>query len=353
MENMVGYRFNNIYKDKKVLVTGHTGFKGSWLCVWLELLGAKVIGYSLPPNSNPNHFELLRFSNLTSVFGDINDYNKLKNIIDKHEPDIVFHLAAQPLVRYSYSHPVKTFQTNIMGVVNLLQISKSSNSIKAVVNITSDKCYENLNTPHRYSEDDKLGGYDPYSASKACAEIVSASYRDSFMKDKNILLASCRAGNVIGGGDWAEDRLIPDIIRSIASNKKLTIRQPNATRPWQHVLDPLSGYLLLGQKLLEGKKEYARSWNFGPHNEKGISVKTIVEQLKEMWPAFEYEIQQDDTLHEANFLELDCSLARAKLKWNSTYTTQEALKQTIEWYKSFYANGNISTKEQIQKFMQG
>ena len=280
MENL----FGGIYKGKKVLLTGHTGFKGSWLALWLHKMGADVVGIALPAPTSPNHLELLNL-NITSEMIDIRDAKAINKAFQKHQPEIVFHLAAQPLVRYSYENPHETFETNVMGTINIYEAVRNCSSVEVIVNITSDKCYDNKEWIWGYRENDAMGGYDPYSASKGCAELVTASYRNSFFnldsygKSHNVLLASCRAGNVIGGGDWADDRLIPDIMRAVDKNETVTIRSPHATRPWQHVLEPLSGYLLVGQKLLEGKKEFADGWNFGPSDEGSISVKEVVEHI--------------------------------------------------------------------------
>ena len=277
--------FNGIYNNKTVLVTGHTGFKGSWLCFWLIQMGAKVIGYSLEPPTSPNHFELLNLD-MVSVIGDIRDSNRLNAVFAQYQPEIVFHLAAQPLVRLSYKEPVETFETNVIGTLKVFEACRNTKSVRAIVNITSDKCYENKEWVWGYRENDPMGGYDPYSASKGCAELVTSSYRNSFFnvneygKSHNVLLASCRAGNVIGGGDWAKDRLMTDIMVAVSEGKKVVIRNPRATMPWQHVLEPLSGYLMLGQKLLEGKKEFAQAWNFGPGEQGAITVKEVVENIK-------------------------------------------------------------------------
>jgi len=350
--------FGGIYLNKKVLVTGHSGFKGSWFCKWLDLMGAEVLGYSLEPNTNPNHFENLDLK-CKSIFCDIKDLEKLKNIILEFKPEIIFHFAAQPLVRISYLQPYETIQTNIIGSTNLLEIIRKVDFVKAFVNITSDKCYENKELENKaYAESDSLGGYDIYSASKACSELVTASYRDSFFNldnykiTHNILIATCRAGNVIGGGDWSLDRLIPDIVKSIVDKKKVLIRNPKAVRPWQHVLEPLSGYLLVGQFLLEEKKEFARAWNFGPQIDSEIYVEDLVKKIKKYWDSFEYEIEQNKSNpHEANFLKLDSSFAKNILGWKPIFDIEKCLEKTISWYKDFYEKNKINTVEDIQEFI--
>lgn len=351
------YRYNSVYKDKKVFITGHTGFKGSWLSLWLTELGANVIGYSLKANTEPNHYDNLNL-NIISIIDDIRDKSSLQKALFKHQPDIVFHLAAQPLVRYSYQHPIETFETNIMGTVNLFEAIKHVSSIKAVINITSDKAYENKESEEGYKETDSMGGYDPYSASKGCSEIITSSYRNSFFnlneygKNHHVLVASARAGNVIGGGDWAEDRLIPDIIKSMTLNKKVEIRSPNSIRPWQHVLEPLSGYLLLGKELLEGKKEYAEAWNFGPSDESTITVKEVVEYIRKYWDKINYMINEDKIhVHEAKLLKLNCSKARSKLGWKPKWNSETTFKETVNWYKEFYENNCICSKEQLIKYI--
>lgn len=346
--------FGGLYNNKKVLITGHTGFKGSWLALWLTQMGAKVIGYSLGVPSEPNHIELLDLD-IVSIIGDIRDAKKLNEVYDKYQPDIVFHLAAQSLVRYSYNNPVETFETNIMGTINVYEAARQTESVKAIVNITSDKAYKNKEWGHRgYRENDAMGGHDPYSASKGCAELVTSSYRNSFFnldaynKSHHILLASCRAGNAIGGGDWADDRLIPDIMRAVNNNEKVIIRSPNATRPWQHVLEPLSGYLLVGQKLLEGKKEFAEGWNFGPGDKGSIAVKEVVEYIKQYWNKIDYTINEDNNNpYETNLLKLDCSKAHLKLGWSAKWDSQTTFEKTVTWYKEFYENKNIISLQQL------
>jgi CDP-glucose 4,6-dehydratase len=350
--------FNGIYNGTRVIVTGHTGFKGSWLAFWLTQLGAKVLGYSLSPNTSPNHFSMLSL-NIENIIGDIRDINNLKNVFNNFKPEIIFHLAAQPLVLLSYKEPINTFETNIMGTVNVLETSRKIDSLRAIVNITSDKCYENKEWIWGYRENDAMGGYDPYSASKGCAELISNTYLNSFFnkseyrKAHNVLLSTARAGNVIGGGDWANDRIIPDIIKAAHKNEKVIIRNPNATRPWQHVLDPLSGYLHIGQKLLEGENEFAGPWNFGPSDEGSLSVKEVVEIAIKNWNKIKYTIQEDrNKPYEANLLKLDCSKAHMKLKWHSVWSSSEAIFRTIEWYKNFYENNIILTKEHLNNYIE-
>jgi len=338
--------FSGIYLNKTVLVTGHTGFKGSWLCLWLIQMGAKVIGYSLEAPTTPNHIDLLNLE-MTSIVGDIRDIDKLNSIFEEYKPDIVFHLAAQALVRLSYENPIETYEINVIGTLKVLEASKN-NDVKAIVNITSDKAYENKEWIWGYRENDPMGGYDPYSSSKGCADILVNSYRNSYFnpseykKSHNTLLASCRAGNVIGGGDWAQDRLIPDIILSVSQNKKVSIRNPYATRPWQHVLEPLSGYLHIGQKLLEKKVEFSDAWNFGPSDDGSVTVEEVVNNVKKHWDKIDYEINKDqNALHEANLLKLDCSKAHILLKWKDVWDSNTTFEKTVKWYKSYYEEGKI------------
>ncbi|WP_172106920.1 CDP-glucose 4,6-dehydratase [Allofrancisella frigidaquae] len=349
--------FGGIYRGKTVLVTGHTGFKGSWLVYWLSRMGAKVIGYSLEAPTNPNHIELLNL-NIASIIGDIRDQVKLNQIFEVYKPDIVFHLAAQPLVRLSYESPVETYETNVIGTLKVFEACRMYN-VKAVVNITSDKVYDNKEWVWGYRENDPMGGYDPYSSSKGCADLLATSYRNSYFnldeykKTHNTLIATCRAGNVIGGGDWAKDRLITDIMTSVSKNKKVIIRNPYATRPWEHVLEPLSGYLQIGQKLLEGKKEFAEAWNFGPSDEGSITVKEVVKRVKKHWDKIDYEINKDpDQLHEANLLKLDCSKAHIRLKWRDVWDSETTFEKTVKWYKSFYEdNKKILTENDLECYI--
>ena len=332
--------FNNVYKDKKVLLTGHTGFKGSWLSLWLTKLGAKVCGYSLEPNTTPSMFDSLNIEDniYQSHFGDILDIEKLRKIIIDFQPDIIFHLAAQPLVRLSYSEPLLTYKTNVIGTLNVLEVAKHCNSVKAFVNVTTDKCYENKEINKGYKEDAPMGGYDMYSSSKGCVEIMSSSFRRSFLQDENSMaMATARAGNVIGGGDWAKDRLIPDCIRSINQNIDIEIRNPIAVRPWQHVLEPLSGYLLLGQKLLEEGHKYAEGFNFGPNEESVLTVAEVAKNVCEKYQKGNVVVGEKSPLHEANLLMLNIEKAKEVLGWEPTYTADIAIKETVDWYKHFYS----------------
>ena len=348
--------FSGIYKNKTVLVTGHTGFKGSWLVYWLSQMGAKVIGYSLEAPTNPNHIELLNLD-IISIIGDIRDLEKLNQTFETYKPDIVFHLAAQPLVRLSYENPIETYETNVIGTLKVFEACRANN-VKAIVNITSDKAYENKEWIWGYRENDSMGGYDPYSSSKGCADILASSYRNSYFNPKeykkthNTLLATCRAGNVIGGGDWAKDRLITDIMISVSQGKKVSIRNPKATRPWEHVLEPLSGYLHIGQKLLEEKVEFAEAWNFGPSDEGSITVEQVVHNVKKHWDKIDYEINQDpNQLHEANLLKLDCSKAHILLKWKDVWDSDTTFEKTVKWYKAFYEDEEILTKEDLEEYV--
>ena len=332
--------FNNAYRGKKVFVTGHTGFKGGWLCVWLKMLGAKVCGYSLIPNYQPSLFEVLDLNVKIdqSVIGNILDERQLERTLTNFKPDIIFHLAAQPLVRFSYTYPKLTYETNIIGTLNVLEAARKCQSVRAFVNVTTDKCYENRETLDGYKEDAPMGGYDMYSSSKGCVEIMSSSYRRSFLsKEGAFLLATARAGNVIGGGDWSSDRLVPDCIRSIIRNEVIEIRNPDSIRPWQFILEPISGYLLLGQKLLEYGRICADGFNFGPNNEDLLKVIDVVNNLIEKWGKGNVVIKNDkDNFHEANFLILNIDKAKKILGWYPTLKIGEAIRETVSWYKNFY-----------------
>ncbi len=331
--------FHNIYQGKKVFITGHTGFKGSWLTLWLGKLGAQVCGYSLAPHTQPSLFEQLDIAHqmTQSVIGDILDEKHLQETLHAFRPDIVFHLAAQPLVRLSYAAPVSTYTTNVLGTLHVLTYASECPTVKAFVNVTSDKCYENRGTSHPYRETDPLGGYDMYSSSKACVEIMSSSFRRSFLQSpKAMALATARAGNVVGGGDWAEDRLIPDCIRALVNHAPLTIRNPQAIRPWQYVLEPLSGYLLLGEKLLEEGSKYAHSFNFGPQEKRSFTVLEIAKTLARLYGEELLLTPASSSLHEEPLLQLNIQKAKRQLGWSPIYTIQETLTQTAAWYKRFY-----------------
>ena len=353
MENMeIASLFGGIYKDRVCLVTGHTGFKGSWLVYWLQQMGAKVIGYSLEPLTEPNHYSLLQ-KNYTSIIGDVKDSEKLNGVFSQHRPEIVFHLAAQALVRYSYENPFETFNTNVMGTINVFEASKNTETVKAIINVTSDKCYDNKEWIWGYRENDSMGGHDPYSASKGCAELVTASYQKSFFDKNDKLLASVRAGNVIGGGDWSKDRLIPDIVKSAKNQAPVEIRNPLSTRPWQHVLEPLSGYLTLGWNLLSGKKAYAEGWNFGPKIENNLKVKQVITVAQNYWPKMTFQINQDKSQHhEANLLMLDCSKANKILNWEPIWDFNKTIEKTILWYKDFSEKNQINTKSDLIDYIE-
>lgn len=345
----------SFYKNKKVLITGNTGFKGSWLTIWLNKLGAEVIGYALEPNTVPSMYKELQIEkNCTQVIGNILDTEKLNKIFDEYKPEIVIHLAAQPLVRKSYIDPVLTYQTNVIGTLNVLEAARKSNCVKAFLNVTTDKCYENNDELMPFKEDDKLGGFDMYSSSKACSEILTLSYRRSFLNNENVFaLASARAGNVIGGGDWAEDRLIPDCIKAINNNQIIELRNPLSIRPWQFVLEPLFAYLLLTKKLYENKNEFSEPFNFGPDEKDVMNVEEVVKEVINFYEKGEYSINRKDNLHEAKNLTLDTTKAKEKLKWINLYSIKEAIIETVLWYKNFYAqNVNMYdfTLSQINNF---
>jgi len=341
----------NTYKGKKIWISGVTGFKGSWLAKWLLKLGATIQGFALTPNTLPNHFELLNLEkDIQFIDGDVRNYDSVRQCIQDFKPDMIFHLAAQPIVRQSYSNPHYTFDTNIMGTINILEVCKKIKEIQTIIIITSDKVYENIGESTRFKEHDKLGGYDPYSASKACAEIIVSSYRDSFFNNTGTLLSSVRAGNVIGGGDWSDDRIIPDIIRSITNKEKLEIRNPYAIRPWQHVLDCLYGYLLLNKMMLNGKEFYASAWNFGPSEESEITVENVIKQVDTMWPV-EYFVKKSDII-ETPVLKLNSEKAKTFLGWNPLFDIKKTINLTIDWYKSYYEHNIILTEDQIDYYME-
>jgi CDP-glucose 4,6-dehydratase len=330
--------FNSFYNKKKVLVTGHTGFKGSWLSIWLNELGANVVGYALSPNTNPNHFEASSLDKvIKSYIGDVRNYEELENVIKTEKPEIIFHLAAQPLVGLSYKDPRLTYETNVMGTVNLLDIVRNVDFVKEVVIITTDKCYQNNEWVWGYRENDRLGGHDPYSSSKACAELVTSAFRSSFFQNRNIRIVTARAGNVIGGGDWSLNRIVPDCVKAFSQNNPIKLRNPNSVRPWQHVLESLSGYLLLGSKISENK-EFADSWNFGPMSQKYFTVGELVKEFIKHWNLNETSFieSEESTFHETNVLKLDCSKAKQLLNWESIWDFEKTIEETSLWYKSFY-----------------
>lgn len=332
--------FDNIYQNRRVFITGHTGFKGSWLCLLLHRLGADVYGYALEPPTDPSLYKEARIDELvTSEIADIRDLPTLQSYMQKTAPEIVIHMAAQPLVRDSYTIPVETYAINVMGTVNLLESCRHTPSVKAILNVTTDKCYENKDWQWGYRENEPMGGYDPYSNSKACSELITSAYRNSYFNPAEytkheVALASARAGNVIGGGDWANDRLIPDFIRAISKGEKLRIRSPFATRPWQHVLEPLHGYLALAARLFSGEIGLAEAWNFGPNEEDSKSVEWIARTICELWGnGVSYEIDVHPQPHEANYLKLDCSKAKTALGWHPQWDIHKALNCTVDWNK--------------------
>jgi CDP-glucose 4,6-dehydratase len=335
------------WRKRKVLITGHTGFKGSWLSLWLQNLRAEVVGYALPPPTQPSLFDLARIGKgMESLQGDILDLESLGSAIQEHKPEIVFHLAAQSLVRRSYEDPVGTYATNVLGTVHLLQAVRNASSVRSVVVVTSDKCYENRGDQRAYRETDRLGGADPYSNSKAAAELATAAFRESFFSKKGAGVkpgvASARAGNVIGGGDWAADRLIPDVMRAALEDKELLVRNPHAVRPWQHVLDPLNGYLLLAQNLWQHPEEFSESWNFGPDERETKSVAAVLDRVRELWAAdIRWRVDDGSHPHEAQYLKLDCTKARTKLGWKPQWNFDSALEATIQWYKAYQSRQEL------------
>ena len=349
----------SFWSNKKVFVTGHTGFKGSWLSLWLQQLDAEVTGYALRPPTQPSLFKVVQVEQgMTSIIGDIRDGVLLTNAIQKAKPDIIIHLAAQPLVRQSYIDPVLTYSTNIVGTVQLLEAVRKTPSVRAVINVTTDKCYENKEWVWGYRENESIGGLDPYSSSKGCSELVTAAYRNSFFStlrdgEHQVALATARAGNVIGGGDWANDRLIPDVLRAIDSGQSVKIRNPNATRPWQHVLDPLNGYLVLAEKLYTEGQAFAEAFNFGPAEEDAKSVHWIVEQLMKSWgEGARWHLDKGTHPHEAHYLKLDCSKARIMLGWRPRWNLTQALQAIVAWHKAHSAHQSSSTAMRTLCFQQ-
>ena len=342
------------WRNKRVFVTGHTGFKGGWLTLWLSMLGAKVTGYALPPNTQPSFFGAVGLDrHLTqSHLDNIHDYPTLEAALTAANPEIILHLAAQPLVRRSYADPVETYQTNVMGTANLLQAARHCPTVQAIVVVTSDKCYENLAWPWGYRETDTLGGYDPYSNSKACQELVVSAFRQSFLQDKGVAIATARAGNVIGGGDWSEDRLIPDAMRVHAAQACLTIRSPQATRPWQHVLEPLAGYLVLAEQLC-ANPDLAGGWNFGPRDSDVCTVEEVLKLISQCLPGgLQWQLDSSAQPHEARLLKLDCSKSQNELGWKPRWTLETALRETCRWYELCFLSLDMekTSRSQIDSY---
>jgi CDP-glucose 4,6-dehydratase len=343
------------WKTKKVLITGHTGFKGSWLSLWLQNLGADVIGCSLQPPTHPNLFKIAHVADkMNSITGDVRDLKHLMSCFAENKPEIIIHMAAQSLVRPSYDDPIETYSTNVMGTVNLLEAVRHTDSVKVVIIVTSDKCYENQEWLWGYRENEPMGGHDPYSNSKGCAELVTSAYRNSYFNEK-VAVASVRAGNVIGGGDWAKDRLIPDIINAFMENRSVMIRYPNAIRPWQHVLEPLNGYLMLAEQLWNKGESFAEGWNFGSDEQDAKPVSWIADRLVQLWGKNAgWECDSAHHPHEANYLKLDCSKAKNSLKWSPKLSLETALEWIIEWYQSYHQGDDMRevTENQINRYSQ-
>lgn len=343
---------------KTILITGHTGFKGSWLSLWLQKIKANVIGYSKTIPTKPSLFELANVDEgMTSIFGDVQNLDMLKDVIKKYEPEVIFHMAAQSLVRESYKDPIETFSTNIMGTANVFESVRQSQNSCVILNVTSDKCYQNTNKMTGYSETDSMGGSDPYSSSKGCSELITSAFRDSFFnisnyEQQNVAIASVRAGNVIGGGDWSKDRLIPDIMRSFLKNEKIEIRNPHAIRPWQFVLDPLNGYLMLAEKLLNKDINFSGAWNFGPDDEKNWEVKTILEKIKQKWDSKNSIEFKPSKMYEEEKLLLNCEKANKKLEWFPKMNIDTTMNWIVDWYKAYQENQDMKkiTEEQIENF---
>jgi len=347
----------DFWKGKKVLLTGHTGFKGGWLSLWLQSMGAIVTGLSLDPRTEPNIYTVAHVAeSMDSLRADICSSEKVYSIINVVKPEIVFHFAAQPLVRYSYKKPIETYETNVMGTLHVLEAIRKVGTVRSAIMVTTDKCYKNKEWHWGYREIDPMGGYDPYSSSKGAAELLIDSYRQSFFNDKHcynhgVALASVRSGNVIGGGDWAADRLIPDIIRAFSQNEMVNIRNPQAIRPWQHVLEPLNGYLLLAEKLYQYGDVYADAWNFGPNDEDAKTVEWIANKMVDLWGGgTSLEVDESDNVHEACYLKLDCSKAKAKLAWFPRWSLDTALEKIIDWQQAYLNRENMKIKTLQQIF---
>ncbi len=357
--NSMSYsHLKNYYNGKRVFLTGHTGFKGSWMLYWLNLLGASVKGYSLAPENKENHFNIINGPELCdSVIADIQDKKRIEKEILSFQPDFIFHLAAQPLVRLSYQNPSETFTINAIGTAYVLDAVSLLDKSCSVILVTTDKVYENKEWHYPYRETDRLGGYDPYSASKACAEIIISSYRNSFFNKENFSnhqksIASVRAGNVIGGGDWAKDRIIPDIVRALNNDESVLVRNPNSVRPWQHVLEPIGGYLHLGTKMVDDPIKFSDCWNFGPSADDNLKVRELVEKAIYTWGKGEYSTPVlKNQLHEAGLLKLDISKTINELKWQPKYSSLNAIDMTLKWYRAYYESGYLQTGDQIKDFI--
>ena len=355
MSDELGALFGGAYRGRRVLVTGHTGFKGSWLALWLQALGARVFGLALPAAGQPNHSRLLQLP-IDEALIDLRDAALVRGALRRFEPEVVFHLAAQPLVRRGYRDPAPTFDTNVMGLVHLLEAVRATPSVRVVVNATTDKCYRHTGEARAFREGDELGGHDPYSASKACAELVSASYRASFLarddgRGHAVALATARAGNVVGGGDWGEDRLLPDLVRNAVRAQTTLIRQPAAVRPWQHVLEPLAGYLCLGQHLLDDPQAAAEAWNFGPPPDAHWPVHKVIEASAEAWPALRWAVDDSAHPHEAAVLQLDCSKAAQRLHWRAVWDLSTALRRSVLWYRRQHEQGALDSRADLQHYV--
>ena len=334
----------NFWKGKRVFLTGHTGFKGSWTALWLHSLGAIVKGYALSPPTGPSLFNEAKIDSIIdSKIGDIRNQDVLYESMTTFNPDILIHMAAQPLVRYSYDAPIETYEVNVIGTAKVLEVARSCANLKAIVNITTDKCYENDERFEGYKESDPMGGHDPYSSSKGCAELVASAYRRSFLQDQGVGLASVRAGNVIGGGDWADDRLIPDILRAFEQHQAVIIRNPASTRPWQHVLEPLSGYLVLAQNLYQFPGKYSEGWNFGPFDEDAKPVDWILNHMVNQWPGSSWHLDDNAHPHEAGYLKLDISKAKSRLNWHPTWRLEQTLERIVTWHQAWLNKQDMQT----------
>lgn len=343
------------WKGKRVFVTGHTGFKGGWLCLWLKQLGAELTGYALEPATEPSLFSVADVAEgMHSIIGDIRDRKKLTQAMLEAKPEVVIHMAAQALVRYSYQHPVETYEVNVMGSVNLLEAVRNCSSVKSVLVVTSDKCYENQERESGYLEHEPMGGFDPYSNSKGCAELVVSAYRRSYFENgQSVALATARAGNVIGGGDWSEDRLIPDMVRAFTSGQRVMIRNPDAVRPWQHIFEALHGYLLLLERMFEDSKSFSQAWNFGPEDKDSHDVAWIVEHFVSSWGEADWSVEKDaENLHEAGLLRLDCSKARKELNWHPAIELEQAMGWIADWYRCYYDRRDVEaiSAQQLDAF---